>query len=186
MLLKLPYQWAVTLMTVLTFTGVLSPAPVAAGIYEEPQLQEGDQDFLYDTFPDGFVWGAATAAYQVEGAWNEDGKGPSIWDVYSSQPGKVDNDDTGRVACDSYHKYKEDVQLLKKLGVNHYRFSISWPRVMPDGTNSYINQAGLDYYHNLINELLNNNIEPMVTLYHWDLPEALERRGGWLNSDIVE
>ncbi|KAK3789616.1 hypothetical protein RRG08_050060 [Elysia crispata] len=186
MLPEHPYQRAVIVLIFGTFSGVLCPASVAGGIYEEPQLEEGDQNFLYDKFPDGFIWAAATAAYQVEGAWDADGKGPSIWDVFSSRPGNVDNGDTGQVACDSYHYYKQDVQLLKKLGVSHYRFSISWPRVMPDGTNSYINQAGLDYYKNLIAELRANNIEPMVTLYHWDLPEALERRGGWLNSDIVE
>ncbi|XP_055890718.1 lactase/phlorizin hydrolase-like isoform X2 [Biomphalaria glabrata] len=155
------------------------------GLDLDKNLQEGDKDFLFDTFPDGFVWAAATAAHQVEGAWNEDGKGPSIWDVYSTEPGRIDNHDNAQVACDSYHKYKEDVQMLKQLGVTHYRFSIAWSRVLPDGTNKTVNSLGINYYHKLIAELKANNIEPMVTLYHWDLPQALELKGGWLNEDVV-
>lgn len=151
----------------------------------DSQLEDGDKDFLFDSYPDGFVWAAATAAFQIEGAWNEDGKGPSIWDTFTSEPGKVADGNTAQVSCDSYHKYKEDVQLLKALGVSHYRFSIAWSRVLPDGTTGLINRAGLDYYHSLIDELKANNIEPMVTLYHWDLPQALEEKGGWLNEDIV-
>ncbi|XP_048245897.1 lactase-phlorizin hydrolase-like [Haliotis rufescens] len=145
-----------------------------------------EDDFYYGTFPDGFLWSTATAAYQVEGAWNEDGKGPSIWDVYVREPGKIVGGATGDVSCDSYHNYREDVQLLKTLGVSHYRFSISWPRVMPYGNGTVINQSGLDYYNRLINELLANGIQPMVTMYHWDLPEAIEEDGGWLNGDIVD
>ncbi|CAG5121823.1 unnamed protein product [Candidula unifasciata] len=153
---------------------------------EEIKLQDGDKDFLFDTFPKGFLWGAATAAYQVEGGWNEDGKGTSIWDTYVSEPGKILNGDDGKVACDSYHRYQEDVKMLKSLGVSHYRFSISWPRILPDGTTGFINRAGVDYYHRLIDELKNNGIEPMITIYHFDLPQALEDKGGWLNEDIVE
>ncbi|CAL1538498.1 unnamed protein product [Lymnaea stagnalis] len=176
---------------VLAYVLLVSPwlacvgAVAYAGVDLDEHLQEGDQDFLFDTFPEGFAWAAATAAYQVEGAWNEDGKGPSIWDVFTSEPGRVDNNENGQVACDSYHKYKEDVQLLKQLGMTHYRFSIAWTRLLPDGTNKTINRPGIDYYHRLIAELKANGIEPMVTLYHWDLPQALELKGGWLNEDTV-
>ena len=136
-------------------------------------------------FPDGFVWGAASAAYQVEGAPDADGKGPSIWDTFSHTPGKVYHGDTGDVACDSYHRYPEDVALLKRLGVGSYRFSLSWPRIQPDGRGAP-NAKGLDYYKRLADALLENGIEPSVTLYHWDLPQALEDKGGWASRDIAE
>ncbi|XP_071181431.1 lactase/phlorizin hydrolase-like [Mytilus edulis] len=145
-----------------------------------------DRDaFMHGTFENDFAWGAATSAYQIEGGWNEDGKGPSIWDVYS-HAGRIVNKQTGDVACDSYHKYKEDVQMLKSLGVSHYRFSLSWSRIMSDGTLATVNQKGIDYYNNLINELLANNIEPMVTLYHWDLPQGLQDKGGFKDEAIIE
>ncbi|CAG9765658.1 unnamed protein product [Ceutorhynchus assimilis] len=137
-------------------------------------------------FPDSFKFGAAGASYQIEGAWNEDGKGPNIWDTFAHIPGKIKNNSTGDVACDSYHKYKEDVAILKDLGVKLYRFSISWSRIMPDGTPYNINQAGIDYYVNLVHELIDNGIEPVVTLYHWDLPQHLEDLGGWLNPRIAD
>lgn len=156
-----------------------------AGVKGQGQVTK--DDFLFGTFPSDFAWAAATASYQVEGAWNEDGKGLNIWDVFSHQHGTIDNGDTGDVADDSYHKYKEDVQLLKTLGVTHYRFSISWSRVLPTGLISGgVNQPGVQYYQNLIQELRQNHIEPMVTLYHWDLPDALMAFGGWLNPTSAD
>ena len=137
-------------------------------------------------FPGGFLWGAATAAYQIEGAATEDGKGPSIWDTFSHAPGTVYHGDTGDVACDSYHRYPEDIALLRQLGVGAYRFSLSWPRIVPKGQGT-VNQAGLDYYSRLVDLLLENGITPVVTLYHWDLPQALQDAfGGWASRDIVE
>jgi len=133
-------------------------------------------------FPKSFFFGTATAAYQIEGAVAEDGRGPSIWDVFSHTPGKTYNGDNGDVACDHYHRYKEDVQIMKEIGLNAYRFSISWPRVMPDGKK--VNQKGVDFYNRLVDELLKNDITPFITLYHWDLPQALYEKGGWLNPDI--
>ncbi|MBI2912548.1 MAG: beta-glucosidase [Chloroflexi bacterium] len=135
-------------------------------------------------FPAGFSWGAATASYQVEGAWDEDGKGESIWDRFSHSPGHIMNGDTGDVACDQYHRYQEDVALMKDLGLRGYRFSIAWPRVFPEGKGKP-NQAGLDYYSRLVDELLANGIRPFPTLYHWDLPQALQDEGGWANRDII-
>jgi beta-glucosidase len=130
-------------------------------------------------FPKGFYWGTATAAYQVEGAWNEDGKGPSIWDTFAHTPGKIKNGDTGDVAIDHYHRYKEDVALMKSLGSNAYRFSISWPRIFPEGRGKP-NQKGLDFYSRLVDELKAAGIEPFATFYHWDLPQALQDKyGGW-------
>src|SRR6185295_12671507 len=134
-------------------------------------------------FPKGFLWGSATASYQVEGAVNEDGRGPSIWDTFSHTPGKVVNNATGDVADDHYHRYKEDVQLMKALGVKSYRFSIAWPRVFPQGSGAP-NPKGLDFYNHLVDELLANGIQPFATLYHWDLPQALQDNGGgWESRD---
>jgi beta-glucosidase len=130
-------------------------------------------------FPERFLWGTATAAYQVEGAAKEDGRGPSVWDTFSHTPGKVIHNATGDVADDHYHRYKEDVQLMKRLGVKTYRFSISWPRVFPQGTGQP-NPKGIDFYKRLVDEVVSNGIEPFATLYHWDLPEALQQKvGGW-------
>lgn len=134
-------------------------------------------------FPKGFIWGTATASYQIEGAVNEDGRGLSIWDTFSRTPGKVVNNATGDVADDHYHRYKEDVQLMKALGVKAYRFSIAWPRVFPQGAGSP-NPKGLDFYNRLVDELLANDIKPFATLYHWDLPQALQDNGGgWESRD---
>jgi beta-glucosidase len=129
-------------------------------------------------FPGNFVWGVATAAYQVEGATHEDGRGPSIWDIFSHTLGKIQDGSTGDVACDHYHRYQQDVELIQSLGVNSYRFSISWPRVLPTGRGT-INEKGLDFYDRLVDELLRKQIEPAATLYHWDLPQALYEKGGW-------
>ena len=134
-------------------------------------------------FPKGFLWGSATASYQVEGAVNEDGRGQSVWDTFSHTPGKVVENANGDVADDHYHRYKEDVQLMKSLGVKSYRFSIAWPRVFPNGDGAP-NPKGLDFYNHLVDELLANNIQPFATLYHWDLPQSLqERGGGWESRD---
>lgn len=130
------------------------------------------------SFPNDFLWGVSTAAYQIEGAWNEDGKGPSIWDTFTRIPGRVRNGDTGDVACDHYHRWRDDLKLLGELGVGAYRFSISWPRVMPEGRGS-VNLPGLDFYDRLVDALLAQNIQPYITLYHWDLPQALQDLGGW-------
>ena len=137
------------------------------------------------SFPAHFTWGAATAAYQIEGAANVDGRGLSIWDTFSRQPGKINRGDTGDVACDAYHRYREDVALMSTLGLNSYRFSISWPRVQPGGTGA-INQQGLDYYKALLDELANHNIAAAVTLYHWDLPQELQDVGGWAVRSTAE
>ncbi len=135
-------------------------------------------------FPDGFLWGAATAAYQIEGAAAADGKGASIWDTFTHRPGRIAGGDTGDVACDHYHRYREDVALMTDLCLNAYRFSISWPRVLPAGAGQ-ANEAGLDFYDRLVDALLACGIRPFVTLYHWDLPQALQDRGGWASRDTA-
>jgi beta-glucosidase len=136
-------------------------------------------------FPDGFLWGVSTSAYQVEGAVDADGRGPSIWDTFSHTPGKIDGGGTGDVACDHYHRWPEDLDLMAELGVNAYRFSIAWPRLYPTGEGE-LERRGLDHYDRLIDGLLERGIQPVVTLYHWDLPQALEDRGGWLSRDVVD
>ena len=130
------------------------------------------------------MWGSATAAYQVEGAWKADGKGESVWDRYAHTVGKIKGAATGDVACDSYHRYKEDIALAKSLNLNSYRFSISWPRIQANGTGA-ANPKGLDYYKRVLDELHKANIRPLVTMYHWDLPQALEDKGGWPNRDTA-
>ena len=140
--------------------------------------------FVPYQFPKEFLWGVATASYQVEGAWNVDGKGESIWDRFSHTVGKVKGGDTGDVACDSYHRYKEDIAIAKKLNVKSYRFSISWPRIQADGTGKP-NPKGLDYYKRVADTLREANIRPLATLYHWDLPQPLQDAGGWPNRDMV-
>ncbi len=147
-----------------------SPSPVS------PVTQFDSSSAI--AFPKGFLWGTATAAYQIEGAWKEDGKGESIWDCFSHTPGKIKNGDTGDVACDSYHRWREDIALMRAMNLNSCRFSISWPRIQPPGSGP-ANSQGVDYYSRIVDALLEARIRPFVTLYHWDLPQALEDAGGW-------
>jgi beta-glucosidase len=136
-------------------------------------------------FPRGFAWGAATAAYQIEGGADEDGRTPSIWDTFSHTPGRTRRGETGDVACDHYHRWRDDLDLMASLGLRAYRFSISWPRVQPGGAGP-ANPRGLDFYDRLVDGLLSRGIEPWVTLYHWDLPQPIEDRGGWLEPEVVD
>ncbi len=133
-------------------------------------------------FPENFMWGAASASYQVEGAYLEDGKGINIWDAYSQEGGKIAHGENGNIACDHYHRFREDVKIMREMGIKNYRFSISWTRILPDGTGR-VNERGLKFYSDLVDELLANGIEPLVTLFHWDYPYALHKKGGWLNDD---
>ena len=144
------------------------------GVTERPALQ----------FPDGFLWGAATASYQIEGAAREGGRGPSVWDKFSHTEGKVANGDTGDVACDHYHRVESDVAMMAELGMRSYRFSIAWSRVMPEGRGR-VNGEGLAFYHRLVELLLDHDITPNATLFHWDLPQELEEIGGFRNRDTV-
>jgi beta-glucosidase len=135
-------------------------------------------------FPEGFVWGAASAAYQVEGGVNQGGRGETVWDRFCRTPGKIKNGDTGDVACDHYNRYKEDVAIMKEIGLQAYRFSMAWSRIFPDGKGK-INQQGVDFYRSLVDELLENGITPYITLFHWDTPQALQDKGGWANRDTA-
>ncbi|NYF78897.1 GH1 family beta-glucosidase [Granulicella arctica] len=161
--------------------GASLPALPAWGAGVAPETAGADAH----QFPHGFLWGSATASYQVEGTVKEDGRGPSIWDTFSHTPGKTHNGDTGDVADDHYHRYKEDVQLMKNLGLKTYRFSVSWSRVFPEGTGAP-NPKGLDFYNRMLDELLAAGIAPYCTLYHWDLPQVLQDRGGWENRDTAK
>ncbi len=139
-----------------------------------------------ENFPEGFLWGSASAAYQVEGAWKEGGKGPSIWDIYTKIPGTTYKGTNGDIAVDHYHRYKEDVALMSEMGLKAYRFSIAWSRIYPEGRGN-VNEEGLKFYDNLIDELLKHNIQPIITIYHWDLPQALQDLyGGWESREIIE
>lgn len=135
-------------------------------------------------FPKGFFWGTATAAYQIEGAWNEDGKGESIWDRFAHTPGKIKDGTNGDLACDSYHRWREDIALMRAMNLNSYRFSIAWPRIQSTGSGA-ANSKGLDYYSRIVDALLEARIRPLVTLYHWDLPQTLDDAGGWTSRDTV-
>ena len=137
------------------------------------------------SFTKDFLWGTATASFQIEGGWNEQGKGRSIWDDFCALKGKIKDGSDGTVACDHYHRFREDVKLMAEMGVKNYRFSVAWPRVMPEGTGE-VNEAGLAFYDQLVDCLLEHGIRPFVTLYHWDLPSALHQRGAWLNPDMPE
>ena len=142
-------------------------------------------------FDKNFLWGTASSSYQIEGAFTEDGKGLSIWDTFSNKPGNIAHDENGNKACDHYHRYREDIALMKNLGIQAYRFSISWSRIFPDGIvndsdgNIRYNKAGLDFYDKIVNLCLENNIKPFITIYHWDLPQSLEDKGGWLNRETA-
>jgi beta-glucosidase len=136
-------------------------------------------------FSENFVWGTATAAYQIEGAVHEDGRGPSIWDIFSHTPGKTHRDETGDITGDHYHRYRQDVALMREIGLNSYRFSLSWSRILPNGGGKP-NPKGLDFYERLVEELLKNDIQPYATLYHWDLPQALQDKGGWKNRATAQ
>src|SRR6195952_339761 len=137
------------------------------------------------TFPADFVWGAATAAYQIEGATREDGRGPSTWDVFCKRPGAVFEGHSGDLACDHYHRYRDDVALMRNLGLQAYRFSVSWSRVLPEGRGQQ-NPAGLAFYDRLVDSVLEAGMQPMCTLFHWDLPQALQQRGGFANRDMAD
>jgi len=150
----------------------------------ETQTETLDEANLARRFPENFLWGAGTAAYQIEGATYEDGRGASIWDDFATTPGKIYRGHTGDVAADHYHRIEEDAQLMSHLGLGAYRFSIAWPRILPDGRGA-VNSAGLDFYDRLVDTLLAKGITPFVTLYHWDLPSALQRTGGWVNRDTA-
>ncbi len=139
---------------------------------------------MAEQFPDGFLWGASTAAYQIEGAVREDGRGPSIWDVFTHLPGTIEGGDTGDIACDHYHRWPEDVALMRELGLGAYRLSTAWPRILPEGGGAP-NHKGLEFYDRLVDAVMAAGIEPWVCLYHWDLPQALEYRGGWQSRDTA-
>ncbi|MGA7957565.1 MAG: GH1 family beta-glucosidase [Xanthobacteraceae bacterium] len=165
--------------------GALAASPaVPASAKPIPQAAGEQPSSRLSKLPPDFLWGAATSAYQIEGAWNEDGKGESIWDRFAHTDGKIRNGDTGDIALDHYHRFKDDVQQIKALGARTYRFSISWPRIFPHGTGE-ANSKGLDFYDRLVDELLDNHIEPFATLYHWDLPQALQDSGGWESRDTA-
>jgi beta-glucosidase len=141
-------------------------------------------DISADDFGNDFKWGVSTAATQIEGAWNEDGKGPSIWDTFAAKKGKIKNNETPKTACNHYHRYTEDIDIIKNLNIKNYRFSLAWTRIFPAGK-GMVNQKGIDFYNKVIDACLQRNITPWITLYHWDLPQALEEKGGWMNRDTV-
>ena len=133
-------------------------------------------------FPSDFIWGASSAAYQIEGAWNIDGKSPSIWDTFTQTKGNVHNDENANITCDFYNNYKQDISLMKEAGLKSFRLSTAWSRILPDGIGK-VNQKGLDFYNRVIDTLLEKNIEPFICLYHWDLPQILQDKGGWSNRE---
>src|ERR1700744_4328419 len=158
----------------------LSEAVVPSSDPISEQIPEGGEM----AFPKGFLWGSATASYQVEGAWNIDGRGESIWDRFSHTPGNVKGGWTGDIACDAYHRFSEDIAIMKQLNLRSYRYSIAWPRIQPSGSGA-VNQKGIDYYNRLTDAVLAAGMRPLVTLFHWDLPQPLEDAGGWPNRDTA-
>jgi len=164
-------------LSALLAAGTMLPTGLLAEILADDEIRASD-------FGRDFVWGTATAAYQIEGGWNADGKGESIWDHFSHTPGKIHHHETGDVAADFYHKYESDIALMKQMNIPASRFSIGWSRILPSGTGQ-VNQKGIDFYNRVIDTCLKNNVEPWITCYHWDLPQALEAKGGWKNRDIL-
>ena len=154
----------------------LAPSVLAKSFLKDPLTRAA--------FGEDFLWGVATAAYQIEGAWNEDGKSPSIWDTFVQKKGKIKNGEWGGTACDFYHRYPQDIDNIKAMNMDVNRFSLSWPRIKHNGTGS-INQKGVDFYHRVIDKTLENGLQPWITLYHWDLPQILEDKGGWANRDVI-
>ena len=160
--------------------------PMLAGAFAAPlALRSGPVMAAENAFPDGFAWGASTSSYQIEGAVDVDGRGKSIWDIFCDTPGRVKNGDTGEIACDHYHRWPQDIELLARGGFNAYRFSTAWPRILPAGSGT-VEARGLDFYDRLVDGLVARGITPWLCLYHWDLPQALQERGGWVNRDIAE
>ncbi len=166
----------------LKIMGVLGAGMLAGGAKAAQWLEE--DALTRAAFGSDFLWGTATAAYQIEGAMAEDGKGPSVWDTFSHRKGKIKTGENGDTACDFYHRYPEDIALLKEMHIQNFRFSLSWSRILPEGKGR-INEKGLDFYKRLIDKCLENGVRPWVTIYHWDLPQALEDAGGWVNRDIL-
>jgi beta-glucosidase len=177
-------------MAAATSSSILSGCNVSKAAHASERAPLRPKALSFDasseiSFPKDFYWGTATAAYQIEGAWNADGKGKSIWDRFAHTPGKIKNGDTGDMACDSYHHWQEDIALMKAMNLNSYRFSISWPRIQPSGTGP-VNPKGIDYYSQIVDALLGAGIRPFVTLYHWDLPQALDDAGSWPNRETAD
>jgi len=163
--------------TALGTAAVLTPRPLRDLIMAE--------NFTKADFGSGFKWGVATAAYQIEGAWNEDGKGPSIWDTFSQNPKNIKTKENGNIACDFYHRYESDISLIKQLNMDVFRFSLSWSRILPDGTGK-VNPKGVEFYHKVIDRCLEAGVEPWITCYHWDLPQALQDKGGWTSRESLK
>ncbi len=170
---------AVKALAITGAAGLIIPKLLAKGVLDKDWLEMSKNDFGPD-----FKWGAATAAYQIEGAWNVDGKGPSVWDTFTHTKGKIKNNENGDIACDFYHRYKEDIGLIGQMNMNVFRFSIAWSRILPNGIGE-VNQKGIEFYNQVINTCLEMGVEPWVTLYHWDIPQALEDRGGWANREVI-
>lgn len=159
-------------------TGAMIPNHLHAA-FADGELKRSD-------FGKDFLWGTATAAYQIEGAWNADGKSPSVWDhMAHKRPGKIKTRENGDVACDFYHRYEQDIELMKKMGIPIFRFSLAWTRILPDGTGK-VNQAGIDFYNKVIDKCIKEGVQPWITCYHWDLPQVLEDKGGWSNRDSIQ
>jgi beta-glucosidase/6-phospho-beta-glucosidase/beta-galactosidase len=168
--------------TTIAGTGLLFSRYLSAS---GPFMYRPEGDLLKSDFGNGFKWGVASSSYQTEGAWNLDGKSESNWDYFSRIHGKIERGENADIAADFYHRYSEDIDLIKAMNFNAFRFSLSWPRILPEGTGT-VNQKGIDFYHKVIDKCLSAGIEPWITLYHWDMPQVLEARGGWANRKIID